>query len=101
MSTFERENYQWRETYFVLFDSCQRPTLKHVEEVLHALSGRFQLTGGIADEDDRFESVTLFRPMTTRPWTSVMSPAMRSWSRGARCTKSSRLRPTARRNGRN
>ena len=28
MSTFERDEYKWRETYFVLFDSGKRPTLK-------------------------------------------------------------------------
>ena len=62
MSTFERENYQWRETYFVLFDSAKRPTLRHVEKILHGLSDRFQLTGGTADEDGRFESITLLAP---------------------------------------
>lgn len=62
MSTFERDNYQWRETYFVLFDSCQRPTLKHAEKVLHALSNRFQLSAGTGDADGRFESLTVFSP---------------------------------------
>ncbi len=62
MSTFERDNYQWRETYFVLFDSCKRPSLHHVEEVLRGLSDRFQLTGGTADDDGRFESLTLLAP---------------------------------------
>jgi hypothetical protein len=62
MSTFERENYQWRETYFVLFKSCNRPTLKQVEKVLHELSDRLQLTAGAADEDGRFESLTVFAP---------------------------------------
>ncbi len=62
MSTFERENYQWRETYFVLFDSPKRPTLQHVEKVLRTLSDRFQLTGGVADDDGRFESLTLLAP---------------------------------------
>ncbi len=32
MSTFERENFQWRETYFVLFDADKRPTLARVEK---------------------------------------------------------------------
>ncbi|REK12444.1 MAG: hypothetical protein DWQ37_11965 [Planctomycetota bacterium] len=62
MSTFEREEFKWRETYFVLFDSSKRPTLKHVEEVLAALSDRFELTDARADEDGRFESITVLSP---------------------------------------
>ena len=33
-----------------------------MEKVLHSLSDRFQLTGGTADEDGRFESLTLLAP---------------------------------------
>src|SRR5438105_2324450 len=62
MSTFERDEFKWRETYFVMFDACQRPSLKKVERVLKGLSDRFQLTNGTADEDGRFESVTLLSP---------------------------------------
>jgi hypothetical protein len=62
MSTFEREEYKWRETYFVLFDSCKRPTLKQVEHVLHELSDRFELSNARADEDGRFESITVISP---------------------------------------
>jgi hypothetical protein len=62
MSMFERDNYKWRETYFILFDSCKRPSLRHVESVLHKLSDRFQLTNPVADEDGRFESITVLSP---------------------------------------
>ena len=62
MSTFERDEFKWRETYFVLFDSCRRPTLKQVERVLKQLSSRFELSEGAADEDGRFESLTLLSP---------------------------------------
>jgi len=31
MSTFERDEYKWRETYFVLFDAAKRPSLQQVE----------------------------------------------------------------------
>jgi hypothetical protein len=62
MSTFERDEYKWRETYFVLFDSCKRPNLKKVERVLHELSDRFKLTNARADEDGRFESITVLAP---------------------------------------
>ena len=62
MSTFEREEFKWRETYFVLFDSAKRPTLKKVERMLHNLSPRFQLSNPLADDDGRFESITVFSP---------------------------------------
>jgi hypothetical protein len=62
MSTFERDEYKWRETYFVLFDSSRRPLLKTVEEALCALSDRFQLSNALADEDGRFESITVMSP---------------------------------------
>ena len=54
MSTFERDNFQWRETYFVLFDTGKRPTLARVEKALRALSQRFQMTAGVADEQGTF-----------------------------------------------
>jgi hypothetical protein len=62
MSTFEREEYKWRETYFVLFDSARRPALSRVERMLGELSGRFQLSNATADEDGRFESITVISP---------------------------------------
>jgi hypothetical protein len=62
MSTFERDEYKWRETYFVLFDSEKRPSLKKVERMLHNLSDRFQLTNAVADDDGRFESITVISP---------------------------------------
>jgi hypothetical protein len=62
MSTFERDEYKWRETYFVLFDSAKRPSLKRVERMLHDLSDRFQLTNPVADDDGRFESITVISP---------------------------------------
>jgi hypothetical protein len=62
MSTFEREDFKWRETYFVLFDSTKRPTLKKMERILTQLSERFELTNARADEDGRFESITIMAP---------------------------------------
>ncbi len=59
MSTFERGEYKWRETYFVLFDSAKRPSLKKIERVLHDLNDRFELSNALADEDGRFESITV------------------------------------------
>jgi hypothetical protein len=62
MSTFGRGGYQWRETYFVLFDSARRPTLTGIEDALAHLKGRFELANPAADEEGRFESVTLLAP---------------------------------------
>ena len=62
MSTFEREGYQWRETYFVLFDEARRPTLRQVERMLRKLNARFELTDPAADSDGRFESLTVVAP---------------------------------------
>jgi hypothetical protein len=62
MSTFERDNFQWRETYFVLFDADKRPTLARLEKALKSLNHRFEVSGGVADEEGRFESVTLLSP---------------------------------------
>jgi hypothetical protein len=59
MSSFEREQYEWRETYFVFFESAKRPTLARMEKRLHKLSKRFRLDGGTADENGLFESISL------------------------------------------
>jgi hypothetical protein len=62
MSMFERDEYKWRETYFVLFDSAKRPTLSQIEEVLRDLNERFEMLNATADEDGRFESITVMSP---------------------------------------
>lgn len=62
MSTFERAGYQWRETYFVLFEETRRPTLHQVERMLHKLNSRFELADPVADSEGRFESVTVVSP---------------------------------------
>ena len=62
LSTFEREGYKWRETYFVLFDSCKRPNLEERGTHPAQLSDRFELTNASADEDGRFESITRISP---------------------------------------
>jgi hypothetical protein len=59
MSTFERDGYEWRETYFVFFDRARRPALKQIEKILHRLSKRFKIEGGTADDEGHFESISL------------------------------------------
>ena len=62
MLTFEDDRYRWRETYFVLFPACRRPTLKAVEKRLAALSKRYSLENLGGDHSGKFESLTLISP---------------------------------------
>jgi hypothetical protein len=62
MSMFESDSFQWRETYFVLFDSGKRPTLKKMIATLQELGGQFQLNSSQGDDDGMFESLTLLAP---------------------------------------
>jgi len=62
MSTFENDQYRWRETYFVLFDSAKRPSLKKLQRALARLSSRFILTNLGAGEQGQFESLTVLAP---------------------------------------
>jgi hypothetical protein len=62
MSMFESSEYRWRETYFVLFDSAKRPTLKATQEALSAINDRYRLTNLRGDDSGLFESLTLISP---------------------------------------
>jgi len=62
VSTFETGGYQWRETYFVLFNSSNRPKLEAVSETLRALGPRFEIINPTGDAEGRFESITLRSP---------------------------------------
>jgi len=62
MSMFENNQYRWRETCFVLFQSSERPTLEVVEETLTALDPSYRLQDKLADDDGRFDSLTLLSP---------------------------------------
>ncbi|HEX3998048.1 MAG TPA: hypothetical protein VHX65_05820 [Pirellulales bacterium] len=62
MSTFENDNYKWRETYFVLFNAAKRPSLEKMTEALQSLNRRFELSNTLADDDGGFESLTLRSP---------------------------------------
>ena len=62
MSMFENTQYRWRETYFVLCDAAERPSLRTVGETLAALDTTYELTNLHADDAGRFESLTLLSP---------------------------------------
>jgi hypothetical protein len=62
MSTFERDDYQWRETYFVTFPAAERPALAQVELALQAVGARFETENLMGDAHGNFEAVTLRSP---------------------------------------
>jgi hypothetical protein len=62
MSTFENHDYKWRETYIVLFHAERRPTLEKVQKSLSKLNSRFELVNPEADEDGKFQSITIRSP---------------------------------------
>ncbi|HPP52078.1 MAG TPA: hypothetical protein PK777_03930 [Thermoguttaceae bacterium] len=62
MSMFEDTQYRWRETYFVLFDARNRPTLEQVEEALESLQCRLIFRNQEADGRGRFSSMTVLSP---------------------------------------
>ncbi len=77
MSTFENNEYRWRETYFVLFAAAKRPKLKKVEKAVAALDEHYELVNGNADPEGRFESLTVLAPDDSRRSTSPTSRGRR------------------------
>lgn len=59
MSMFEDRRYRWRETYFVLFHSRDRPKLKAVKQAIEALGENYELRNPRADSQGRIESLTV------------------------------------------
>ena len=62
MSLFGDDRYQWRETYFVLFELTERPLSSDVVDALSQRSERYSVTDVQADAEGRFESLTLQSP---------------------------------------
>lgn len=59
MSTFERDGYEWRETYLLFFDSARRPTLEAAEARLKRANPQFEFEDGVTDDDGLLESLTV------------------------------------------
>jgi hypothetical protein len=59
MSTFEREGYEWRETYLLFFESARRPTLQAAEARLKRANPQFEFEDGVTDDDGFLESLTV------------------------------------------
>ncbi len=62
MSLFENPEYQWRETFFVLFDESRRPPADEIKSALECLSSNLEVTDLRADKDGRIESMTIYSP---------------------------------------
>jgi hypothetical protein len=59
MSLFADSRYQWRETYFVLFDHHRRPTAADVKRALNELGPRLEVHELTANEGGLLESMTV------------------------------------------
>ena len=59
MSLFADSRYQWRETYFVLFQQRHRPKAADAEKALADLGSKIALVDVVADEDGLLESLTI------------------------------------------
>jgi hypothetical protein len=59
MSLFADGRYQWRETYFVLFDHKHRPLAADVKRVLAELGPRIEIHEIAAGDEGKLESMTV------------------------------------------
>ena len=62
MSLFENDLYQWRETYFVLFQQSTRPQADAVAAALKKQDPHYEISDLVADDDGQLESLTLRSP---------------------------------------
>jgi len=56
------DQLEWRDTYFILFQKADRPTLTQVEAAITESSRRLKLENLEADDDGMFESVLVQAP---------------------------------------
>jgi hypothetical protein len=56
------EQLEWRDTYFILFQSADRPTLTQLEAAITEATPRVSLENLEADDDGMFESVLVQAP---------------------------------------
>jgi hypothetical protein len=62
MSLFENDEYQWRETYFVLFDASNRPQAADFESYVRGLNDMYEVRDVRSNDEGQFESLTLISP---------------------------------------
>ncbi len=59
MSLFADGRYQWRETYFVLFEKKHRPQAAEVKQALERLGPRLEVLHLVANKEGQLESMTV------------------------------------------
>jgi hypothetical protein len=59
MSLFADSRYQWRETYFVLFQQKHRPRAADVEKALAELGSKIEVVDVVPDDEGMLESLTI------------------------------------------
>lgn len=62
MEADDDDQLEWRDTYFILFQKLDRPTLTQVEAAITESSRRLKLENLEADEDGMFESAVVQAP---------------------------------------
>ena len=62
MSLFGNPRYQYRETYFILFETEKRPSEQDLIEAINELGNRYEIKEVHHDEDSQFESLTVVSP---------------------------------------
>ena len=62
MDDSNADELEWRDTYFILFDQSDRPTLTQVEAAITEASRRLKLENLEADDDGMFESLLVQAP---------------------------------------
>jgi hypothetical protein len=58
----EENQLEWRDTYFILFQRSERPTLTQVEAAISDATSNIRLENLEADEDGLFESILVHVP---------------------------------------
>jgi len=62
MSLFENDQYQWRETFFVLFHDRHRPQLEDMLALVRQLGKRYRAEGIRQLEGGHFEAMSIISP---------------------------------------
>lgn len=62
MSLFEDPRYRWRETFFILLESEDRPTADSLSKSIADLGSKYEVSKIQTDENGLFEALTLKSP---------------------------------------
>ncbi|MEX2122048.1 MAG: hypothetical protein WD847_20880 [Pirellulales bacterium] len=60
--TPQDDQFEWRETYFVLFEAARRPLLRQVQKAVRELGGHFQVKSAAADAAGHIETLNIVSP---------------------------------------